>query len=218
MSRFIVLGQNPPNPMKNFIPAVAVLISTTILVNSCAVSKNSNDSQNSALKNVNEASATCFVQLNDGSIKQFSTLKLVTGVLATPHLVADGKVVINSKDIIAYQHDKHYAVSAKILTSTKSAAVSVETLPGFAVKVVSGKLNVYCRKFYNGANTSNEYFLQDGSDGYIVAYTKDVLISMLKDDMNATAFFKSKTKVSPISKKMLTAVEIYNKGQMMTKN
>lgn len=204
--------------MKNFIPAIAVLLSTTILANSCAVSNNSIAPQHSVVKNVNEASATCFVQLNDGSIKQFSTLKLVTGILATPHLLGDGKAVINSKDIIAYQHDKHYAVSAKILTSTKSANVSVETLPGFAVKVVSGKLNVYCRKFYNGANSSNEYFLQDGSDGYIVAYTKDVLISMLKDDMNATAFFKSKTKVSPTSKKMLTAVEIYNKGQMMTKN
>jgi hypothetical protein len=204
--------------MKNFIPAVAVLLSTTILANSCAVSNNSVAPQNSAVQNVNEASATCFVQLNDGSIKQFSTLKLVTGVFATPHLLGDGKAVINSKDIIAYQNDKHYAVSSKILTSTKSATVSVETLPGFAVKVVSGKLNVYCRKFYNGANSTNEYFLQDGSDGYIVSYTKDVLISMLKDDMNATAFFKSKTKVSPTSKKMLTAVEIYNKGQMMTKN
>ncbi|MCY7290939.1 MAG: hypothetical protein LH615_02045 [Ferruginibacter sp.] len=204
--------------MRNFIPAVAVLLSVTILVNSCAVSKNSIAPQKSEVKNVNEASASCFIELNDGSIKQFTTLKLVTGILATPHLLGDGTTVINSKDIIAYQNDKHYAVSAKILTSTKSATVSAETLPGFAVKVVSGKLNVYCRKFYNGANTSNEYFLQNGSDGYIVAYSKDVLKSMLKYDINATAFFNSKTKISPTSKKMLAAVEIYNKGEMMTKN
>ena len=204
--------------MKNFIPAVAMLISSTILVNSCAVSKNSIAPQKSAIKNVDEASASCFIQLNDGSIKQFTTLKLVTGVLATPHLLGDGNTIINSKDIIAYQNDKHYAVSAKILTSTKSGTVSVETLPGFAVKVLWGKLNVYCRKFYNGANTSNEYFLQNGSDGYIVAYSKDVLKSMLKDDINASAFFNSKTKISPTSKKMLAAVEIYNKGEMMTKN
>ena len=204
--------------MKNFIPAIAVLISITTLLNSCAVSKNSTDQQQTAVKNENETSSTCFVQLNDGSIKQFTTLKLVTGVLTTPHLLGDGKEVINAKDIIAYQNDKQYAVSAKILTSKKSANVSVETLPGFAVRLLSGKLNVYCRKYYNGANTANEYFLQNGNDGYIVAYSKDVLKSMLKDDMNAMAFFNSKTKVSPQSKKLLAAVEIYNKGQMMTKN
>lgn len=208
----------PSNPMKNFIPVIAVVISITTILNSCAVSKNSTDQQQAALKNLNETSATCFVQLNDGSIKQFTSLKLVTGVLTTPHLLGDGKVVINSKEIIAYQNDKQYAVSAKILTSKKSANVSVETLPGFAVKLLSGKVNVYCRKFYNGTNTSDEYFLQNGNGGYIVAYSKDVLKSMLKDDMNATAFFNSKTKVSPKSKKILTAVEIYNKSQMMTKN
>lgn len=203
--------------MKN-LPAIAVLISATILLNSCAVSKNSVEEPQATLKPVNEISTTCFVQLNDGTIKQFTTLKLVTGILTTPHLLGDGKVVINSKDIIAYQDAKQYAVSAKILTSKKSASVSVETLPGFAVKLMSGKLNVYCRKYYNGTNTSDEYFLQNGNDGYIVAYSKEVLKNMLKDDINASAFFNSKSKVSPRSKKILTAVEIYNKGQMMTKN
>ena len=204
--------------MKNIVSAIAMLLITTALLNSCAVSKNSIDQQQTTVTNANEASPNCFVQLVDGTIKQFSTLKLVTGVLTTPHLSGDGKVVINAKEIVAYQNDKHYAVSSKILTSRKSANVSVETLPGFAVRVLSGKLNVYCRKYYNGASTSDEYFLQNGSDGYIIAYSKDVLKSLLKDDMNASAFFNSKTKISPTSKKMLTAVEIYNKGQMMTKN
>ncbi|MFM6926607.1 MAG: hypothetical protein ACKOU7_13960, partial [Ferruginibacter sp.] len=148
--------------MKN-LPAIAVLISATILLNSCAVSKNSIEQPQANLKPVNETSATCFVQLNNGSIQQFTTLKLVTGILTTPHLLADGKVVINSKDIIAYQDNKQYAVSSKILTSKRSSGISVETLPGFAVKVVSGKLNVYCRKYYNGTNTSDEYFLQNGN-------------------------------------------------------
>lgn len=204
--------------MKNFIPAIAVLLSTAALSSSCSVSKNSIDQQTITVANENEAPASCFVQFNDGTTRQFTTLKLVTGVLTTPHLLADGKTVINAKEIIAYQDNKHYAVSSKILTSKKSSSVAVETLPGFAVKVLSGKLNVYCRKYYNGASTSDEYFLQNGNDGYIVAYSKDVLKAMLKDDINATAFFNSKTKVSPSSKKILTAVEIYNKGQMMTKN
>ena len=204
--------------MKIFIPAIAMLVSTTILATSCAVSKNSINQQQTILKNANETSASCFIQLNDGSIRQFATLKLVTGILTTPHLLGDGKVVINAKEIISYQNDKQYAVSAKILTSKKSGNVSVETLPGFAVMVLSGKLNVYCRKYYNGTNTTDEYFLQNGNDGYIVVYSKDFLKSMLNQDINASAFFNSKSKVSPKSKKMLTAVEIFNKGQLMTKN
>jgi len=203
--------------MKN-LPAIAALISATILISSCTVSKNAAEPQQATFKPVTETSAGCFVQLNDGTIRQFTTLKLVTGILTTPHLVGDGKAVIYSKDIIAYQDARQYAVSAKVLTSKKSGSVSVETLPGFAVRVLSGKLNVYCRKYYNGTNTSDEYFLQNGNDGYIVAYSKEVLKNMLKDDINASAFLNSKTKVSPRSKKILTAVEIYNKGQMMTKN
>jgi hypothetical protein len=204
--------------MKKSIPALAVLLCTAIFLNSYAVSKNSIAQQSTETNDGNETSAGCFVQLNDGSIKQFTTLKLITGVLTTPHLLGDGKIIINSKEIIAYQNDKHYAVSAKILTSKKSANVSVETLPGFAVKVLSGKLNVYCRKYYNGANTSDEYFLQNGNDGYIIAYSKDVLKSLLKEDTKALEFFNTKSKKESPSKKLLTAVEMYNQGQLMTKN
>jgi len=203
--------------MKTIKPVLAVLLCGTILLNSCAISKNSISLQNAEIKNVTEGPVSCFVKLNDGTIKQFTSLKLVTGVLTTPHLLGDDKVIINSGDIIAYQNNKHYAVSSKILTSTKSANVSVETLPGFAVKVLSGKLNVYSRKYYNGANTADEYFLQSGNDGYIVAYTKEVMISMLKEDPKALQFFNSKTKVSPKAKKLLTAVEMYNRGEFISK-
>lgn len=204
--------------MKNFTPVIAVLISTTILLSSCAISKNSIDQTQTETKTVNETAAPCFVRLNDGNIKQFTTLRLVTGLLTTPHLLGDGKVIITAKEIIAYQNERHYAVSAKILTSKKTANVSVQTLPGFAVKILSGKLNVYCRKYYNGANTSDEYFLQNGNDGYIIAYSKDALRSMLKEDAKALEFFNSKAKVSPKAKKILAAVEMYNSSQLMTKN
>lgn len=202
--------------MKTIKPVLAALLCGTILLNSCTVSKNSTSIDE--IKTITEGSASCFVKLNDGTIKQFTTLKLVTGVLTTPHLLGDDKVVINSKDIIAYQNNKHYAVSSKILTSTKSANVSVETLPGFAVRVLSGKLNVYARKYYNGSNTADEYFLQSGNDGYIIAYSKTVLKNMLKEDVKASEYLNSKTKVTSRSQKMLTAVEMYNSGQMMTKN
>ncbi len=205
--------------MKTALPAFAVLACTVLLLNSCTVSKNSIAVQKADTETPNETtSATCFIQLKDGTIKQFKTLKLVTGVLTTPHLLADGKEVINSKDIMAYQNNRHYAVSSQILTSTKNAAVAAETLPGFAVKVLSGKLNVYCRKYYNGTNTTEEYFLQHGNDGYIVSYSNAVLKSMIKEDTKALEYFNSKIKVTPKSKKILTVVEIYNNGQLLTKN
>jgi len=75
--------------------------------------------QNSPDENLNDGPLTCFVQLNDGAIQNYSTLKLVTGVFVTPHLLADNKIIINSGDIIAYQNKEHYAVTAKILTSKK---------------------------------------------------------------------------------------------------
>ena len=88
--------------MKTALPACAVLLCTVIMLNSCTVGKNSIATQKADVETPNETtSATCFIQLKDGTIKQFKTLKLVTGVLTTPHLLADGKEVINGKDIMA---------------------------------------------------------------------------------------------------------------------
>ncbi len=205
--------------MKTALSAFAALLCTVIMLNSCTISKSSTAAEKPALETPNETtSASCFIHLKDGTIKQFKTLKLVTGIMTSPHLLADNKEVINGKDIIAYQNQKHYAVSSKILTSTKNGTVAAETLPGFAVKVISGKLNVYCRKYYNGTNTGEEYFLQSGNDGYIVSYTKAVLKNMIKEDAKAMEYFNSKAKVSAKAKKILTAVKIYNDGPMMTKN
>lgn len=204
--------------MKKIIPSIITFCCIVIFLNSCAVGKNAVEVPNPHAAVQDDAAAQCFVQMNDGTIKQYASLKLVTGVLKTPHLLADNKVIINAKEIIAYQNNRHYAVSAKMVTSTKKTCVAVETLPGFAVKVISGKLNVYSRKYYNGANTACEYFIQSGQDGYIVAYSKDVLKSMLKDDVKALDYFNSKSKPSSKSKKFLMAVELYNNNQLMTKN
>ena len=204
--------------MKTTLSAIAVLLCSCVILNSCAVGINTMAFQPTESNHVNEGPSGCFIQLNNGTFKQFSTLKLVTGILKTPHLLADGKEVINAKDIIAYQNSVHYAVSPKNLTSLKSGNVSVETLPGFAVKIMSGKLNVYSRKYYNGANTAEEFFLQSGNDGFIISYSKKALNSLLKEDAKATAFFNSRVKVISGSKKILAAIEMYNSSQLMTRN
>lgn len=207
-----------PNPMKKANMYVAAICSTIISLTACTTGKNAISNQKADIGNTDESSASAYVQFNDGTIKQYSNLKLVTGVFTTPHLLADNKETINPNDIMAYQDKGHYAVASKVLTSKKDSRVAVDALPGFAVKVVSGKLNVYTRKYFNGANAVEEYFLQNEADGYIIAYSKEVLKSMLKDDAKALEYFNGKVKISPKSKKILTAVEMYNHIQLVTKN
>jgi len=207
-----------PCPMKKRIPALTAVCSLLILFNSCSTGKSTVDQRKPETAFSNPLPTGCFVQWNDGTIQHYSSLKLVTGILITPHLLADQKVIINSGDIMAYQDKGYYAVSSKKLKSSKKALVAAEVLPGFAVKLVSGKLNVYSRKYYNGANTVNEYFLQHGEDAAIVAYSKDVLKSMLKEDKKTLDYFNSNSKLSPESKKILATVEMYNNSQFITRN
>lgn len=205
--------------MKTHVPSVALLCSTLILLNSCSVSKNSVLPPKADIGNGNGTTNTCFVVKTDGSRQNYSTLKLVTGVLITPHLLGDNKVVIEAKDVLAYQDNKRFAVSQKLLLTTKTTYVASEILPGFAMKIASGRLNVYSRKFYNGGNAATEYFVQTGDDGDILPYSRTVMADLLKDNPKASDFYNSKVKISSESKKLMTAVEIYNGSpQFISKN
>ena len=204
--------------MKKSVPNITVLCSIVILITSFSISNHAVAQAKAVVLTTEEAPAACFVQLNNGSIQQYSTLKLITGVLITPHLLADNKVIINAKDIKAYRNDKHFAVSDKSLTTNKTSLVAVETLPGFAVRIVTGKMNVYCRKYYNGSNTVDEYFLQHGNDGQIVSYSSELMKNILKDNAKALDYFNSKAKVSPKSKKLMVTADIYNTGELISKN
>lgn len=205
--------------MKTIVPSVALLCSALIFLNSCSVSKNSVLPPKNDTENIDGTSYSCYVIKTDGSKQYYSTLKLVTGVLVTPHLLGDNNIVIDAKDILAYQDNKRYAVSRKLLITQKTSLVAAETLPGFAVRVAKGKLNVYSRKFYNGNNSVTEYFLQNGDEGEIVAFTKSRMNEMLKDNPKAADFYNSKAKSSPRSKKLMAAVNIYNNApQFISKN
>lgn len=204
--------------MKKAIHTIAFLCIAVICLNSCGTGKNSFEVCRMVPVNAKIEPANCYVQLNDGTVQNYSTLKLVTGVLTTPHLLADNKIVINAKDIKAYENGQLYAVSSNALKTIKTSYVAVETLPGFAVRLVQGKLNIYCRKFYNGSNAVDEYFLQTGNDGEIIAYSTKIMKELLKDNPKALDYYNSKVKVSPKSKKLMTTAVIYNNGELLSKN
>lgn len=163
--------------------------------------------------------ASVYVIKTDGSTQQYSSLKLVTGVLVTPHLLADGKIVIYPKDVLAYQDGRRYAVSQKLLKTEKTSFVAAETLPGFAVRIAKGKLNVYSRKYYNGNVAVTEYFLQSGDEGEIVAYSPATMKELIKDNNRAADYYNSKVKISPKSKKLMVTADLYNNpDQYVSKN
>jgi len=201
--------------MKTPIPFIPALLCALISLNSCVTSNSVTQPKND-VENANDLNSSCYVVMSDGSIRNYSTLKLVTGLFVTPHLLADNKVTIDAKEITAYQDNRRYAVSQKMLTTKKTSYVALETLPGFAVRVVKGKLNVYARKYYNGNISVAEYFLQYGEDGEIVAYSTKVLSEMVKDNQKASDYFNSKIKVSPISKKILATADIYNNSELVS--
>lgn len=205
-------------PMKRTIPFISAICCAAILLQACAGSKNSLSDKSTEIVNNKVTNGTCYVEFTDGSTKQFASLKLITGIFKTPHLLADNKQVLNSKEIKSYYDGQYFAVSDKALTTSKTSYVAVDALPGFARRIATGKLNVYSRKFYNGNNSVEEYFLQIGSNSPIVAYSTEVMKGILKDNAKALEYFNSNAKVSPVSKKILTAVEIYNNGELLSKN
>lgn len=204
--------------MKKSVPAIALLCTAIILFTSCAISKNSVYEPKPETEKKKEGNSSCYVIKTDGSTQYYSSLKLVTGVFITPHLVADNNIVINAKDVLVYQDKQRYAVSQKLLATSKTSYVATETLPGFAVRVVSGKLNVYTRKFYDGRNIVKEYFLQSGDEGQIIAYSSELMRDLVKDNVTASDYFNNKVKISPRSKKLMATADIYNNSQLLSKN
>jgi len=206
-----------PDKMKAKLPYATGILCLLVLLNSCTSSKNSIDQHKSDSAAIKEDVA-CFVQMKDGSIKNFTSLKLVTGVFKIPHLVGDGGIIINAEEIKAYQNKAHYAISQKEFTSAKSSYVAVEALPGFAIRVAKGKLNVYSLKYYNGHNTTEKFYLQSGEEGKIVAYTPELMKELVRDNSEAFNFFTDKKRAAVFPKNLLAAADIYNNSRYFSKN
>ena len=203
--------------MKTNVPYLKAIACLLVLLNSCTVTKNSIEQYNAPIEDPKKE-ILCFVQMKDGTVKNYSTLKLITGVFKTPHLLADGSTIVKAEEIKAYQNKEHYAVSQKEFTDAKQSYVAKDALPGFAVRIAAGKINVYSLKFYNGHNTTEKLFLQAGDDGQIAACTTELMSELVKDNSDAYAFFNDKNQTATVTKKILATVEIYNNPGDVSKN
>jgi hypothetical protein len=204
--------------MKNARSLAVMLIAMLALLISCktnSISKNrlTDDSFHSK-----ENGTTCFIVKNNGETEEFNTLKLVTGPFSTPYLFADGKKRIKASEIIAYQNKDHYAVSQKTFCCGRVSHVATVTLPGFAIRITKGRLNVYCKKYFNGQVAVDEFFLQAGLDGKIMEYSPKLMNELVNDNNEAYNYFNDKKTRARLPEKIETTARLYNGEQLVSKN
>lgn len=204
--------------MKTPLSTVALLLSILTIFNSCSTSSVSRSQRRADIVNSKENTDECFVKMSDGTIKQYKSLTLVTGAFSTPYLLADGKTKIKASQIIAYQNKNHYAISQKTFCCGRMSYIATETLPGFAVRTVKGRLNVYCKKYYNGQAAVDEFFLQAGNEGKIQPYSPELMNLLVKDNTEAFTFFNNKNFKGRYPEKIHTTAQLYNGGALITKN
>lgn len=202
--------------MKNSLTNLSIIAVITVLFSSCASNKELSTVRFAEINQSKENLNVCFVKYNDGTITYFKSLKLVKGAFKTPHLLADNKTEIYPKEIISYQNQDHYAISQNLFVNGKKSYLAKETLPGFAVRIAKGRLNVYCKKFFNGNAAVDEYFIQAGNEGKIYTFTPQLMKSFIRDNFEALAIFDSNK--DDLSKKLQVTAEFYNSSLLMTKN
>ncbi len=191
-----------------------IALCVSLLVNSCAAGKNSIATIEMPTENIVEKN-NCYVILKDGTVKYYSTLKLVTGIFKAPHLLADGKVEIMPSAIREYRDANYHAIDQKTFYTKVSTHVATNVLPGFAVREIKGNLNVYSIQFYNGSNVYKKYFLQNGNDGKILPYTPELLNEYAKLNAEVKNFLlKKKSK----QKQLLAVINSYNNSLSISKN
>lgn len=205
--------------MKNYLYPLACLFCGMISLNSCKTSNISGQERREAFAGSKETNSTgCFVKFNDGTLKSYKTLRLVTSPFGTPYLLADGKEKIKAAQITEYQNHNHYAISQRIFCDGKITHVATETLPGFAIRIVKGKLNVYCKKYYNGQVAVDEFYLQAGKDAMILSYTPERMNELVKDNTEAYNLFNNKKFKGPLTEKVQATAQLYNSNQLISKN
>ncbi|MEO8770131.1 MAG: hypothetical protein ABI402_08605 [Ferruginibacter sp.] len=196
--------------MKRPIPIILGLFTTILFFSSCSSTKEYALDRKMALRNSKIDSIQCFVQLVDGSIKKYSTLQIVTSVYKSPHLLADGKMKIYPYEILAYQNKNHFAVNAGGFSyGGHKSNIASETLPGFAVRIATGQLNVYIKKYKINDKVIDEYYLQEG-EGQVLAYSPELMDALIKNSPEALDFFNNNKRHFKLTKQLKLTASIFN--------
>lgn len=202
--------------MKNLFNAIASLALLTVLNSSC--SKTICAYKTDSFKASKVSSSSSFVKLKNGRTVYYNKLEIIKGVFTAPHLLANENIKIKPSEIEAYQIEDHYAVSQKYIMNGHKSAVAVDALPGFAKRVVKGKLNVYSKKYFNGRFATDEFFLQSENDSRIYAYTPELFKQMIEDNKDALNYYCKEIVDVDASKKITTTAEMYNQAVYITRN
>ena len=202
--------------MKKINYFLAIPISVSLLMSSCAVNKITEFQKVLEAKGSKEMNDKPFVLTKEGRIIEYNSLELKKGPFASPHLVANGNSRIQTSMIRAYQTKDHFAISQTALMGGKKSFVAVDALPGFAVRLVKGKLNVYSKKYFNGRAAVDEFYIQLGNDGQIYAYSPELMKELIKESEQASSYFGSVDKVSDLEWGIKNTAEIFNSTKSMT--
>lgn len=202
--------------MKNLFNSIVALVLLTVLNSSC--SKLGCVYKPDPAKASKVSNSSSFVKLKNGRTVYYNKLEIIKGVFTAPHLLADESIKIKPSEIEVYQIEDHYAVSQKFIMNGHKSSVAVDALPGFAKRVVKGKLNVYCKKYFNGRFSTDEFFLQSENDSRIYAYTPELFKKLIEDNEDALNYYHKETVGVDPSKKITNTAEMYNQSAFMTKN
>lgn len=168
--------------MKKITSSIVLAFSVLFFLNSCSVNHSIQEDDLIHFKQNDDNAGASFVRFKDGHVLHCQTLIFKKkGFLTTPYLLADGWYKIKANDVERYQIDGKLAVSGTNIKDELNSVVAKDALPGFAVRLVSGKMNVYQRIIFNGRSAFTRYYIQLGTTGPIVKYSPEALKKMFDE-------------------------------------
>lgn len=192
-------------------------LSLTLIFSSCSVTNKLGPVQpDQTLGPVGSPSA-CFIQKVDGSMVNYQSLKLVNTLFNNAYLLADGKMKIYPKDIMAYQTSEYFAISQKNLISGHKSFVSIDCLPGYARQIAKGQMSVYSKKYFNGSVAVDEYYIQWGENEPIRAYKPAQLKELIKSNPEASRYFSANRKLKSTGDLLLATASMVNNHNLATR-
>jgi len=183
----------------------------TLLLSSCYFE---NKIQKQGALNARDPKMECFIQLTDGKIIPYNTLKLKSPPLQYEYLEGNGeKVNIDVKDIKAFQTEKYYAY--KIYDQRPGGIGKLPFSELFASRIVNGKIELFMisemKPNTYGTNSSGyekTYYLRKGNG--LTPATKQSLKNFISDNKSVLDDFESLYKKSYPFKSIMKVLEAYN--------